>query len=108
LPNGKSGTVSLAGKVCHEWASSPATTMAERSDGPVSSRWRPLPGGVQNARNAHRVAGHVINHNVICVGHQFARTGNTTRPANVGVHGQLTNSPRESRIERKRRWDYLG
>ena len=51
---------------------------------------RPLPGRVQNAQNAHHVAGQVINQDVIAMRYQFAGAGNATRPAQVGMIEQQT------------------
>ena len=62
---------------------------------------------MQNAQNAHRVAGHVINHNVVCVGHQFGRTGDAAKPANVWARGQLARSSRNNGIERERRGEVI-
>ena len=50
-------------------------------------RRRPLPGGMQHAENAHRIANHVINRDVIRVDHQLARTDDTTRSAEVRMGG---------------------
>lgn len=57
-------------------------------DEPRSCGWRPLASNMQHPKNADRFADHIVDEDIVVVGHQFACTGDTASSGHVGVIDQ--------------------